>query len=199
MFDTTAGYQGTIRREDGPQTVKVRWPSDEEWAERSKGWRILMHRLGRGLTETRVESEMTDLRLYNKIREEDAPELTADEAVKIVETISRCDITDVKLDMDEAEVEMTVVGGIKVTHVLRIPTTAEVTQFRRAATRVMDLPHNVQQLKTNLSAGSSLWEKCHIRHENYVNGVPITHRDAAMRAVIDSCERAAESPADEDF
>ena len=198
-FDTNQGFAVPIRREAGLTKVLVRWPTDEEWIERSKGWRITMHRLGRGITETKVESEQADLRLYLKIREEDSPELNADEAKVVVDTISRCDINDVQLDQDEAEVEMTLVNGLKVTHTLRIPTSAEVTQFKRASARVMDLPHNVQQIRTNLQAGASLWDKCHVAHGNYTNGVPITHRDAAVRAVIDACERAVEATADEDF
>ena len=198
-FDTNTEIGIKIRRREGEQLAVVRWPTDEEWAERMKGWRITIHRLGRGVSETDVESGAADLALYQKIRTPDSPDLAPEEASKVIGDIGRCDIDDVLLGMDTATVEMTVYGKQTVKHILRIPTTAEVTQFKRGSSRVMDMPHNRQQIRTNLLAGAKLWEACHESHEGYVNGVPVMHQDAAIRAVLDKCETAAEAGKDEDF
>jgi len=198
-FDTNNGYAVPLRREDGLHKVKVRWPTDEEWIDRYKNWNINISNLGRGISETQIESFKADLALYQKIREEESLELVAEEAQKVIEVISRCEVTGVSLGLDEAVVDMTIVNGMKVKHTLRLPTTAEVTQFQRSSARVMDLPHGRQTVRTNLNAGSSLYDKCHRGHEGYVNGVPITHRDSALRAVITECEREAQPGESEDF
>lgn len=198
-FDIQANIATTIRRESGPQEIEVRWPTDEEWIERSKGWSIMVQRLGRGVSETQVDTAQADIGLYGKIRVNGSPELEAAEAQKVIEALIRCDITDVALSMDVATVSMTVMGGMKVQHTLRIPTTAEVTGFRRAAVRIMDLPHGRQKLRTNLHAGASLWAQCRKEIAGYAGAIPITHQDAAIRAVIEACEVEAEASKDEDF
>lgn len=198
-FDTHANVAAPIRRPEGQRMVEVRWPTDEEWVERSKGWAINISRLGRGVSQTQVDSTQADWKLYHKIREPESPDLTVDEAGLIVEALTRCEINNVALELDQATVEMTVTGSAKVTHTLRIPTTEEVTRFKRAAVRVIDLPHGKQQLRTNLLAGVELWAKCAQGNDGYSNGIPLIHKDAAVRAVIDACEMQAESPANENF
>ena len=39
-FDTTANIVTHIQREDGRKQIEVRWPTDEEWLVRMKGWSI---------------------------------------------------------------------------------------------------------------------------------------------------------------
>lgn len=198
MFDSSAGFTGPLRREAGTETVKVRFPSDDEWVERSRAWHVNISRLGRGVSETSVENLKADLDLYRKIRDESSPDLVAEEAAKIIEVITRCEVINCTLGLDEAIVDMIVTGGQRVKHTLRLPTTAEVTTFKRTSARVMDLPHGRQQVRNNIHAGATLFEKCTRGHEGYANGVPIAHRDSAMRAVIDACELETEGGG-EDF
>lgn len=200
MFDTSNEIQTSIRRADGVRNIVVRWPTDEQWLQRSRSWHINVQRRGRGVSETQVESARADSTLYVQIRQEDSPDLEVDEAAKIIEILARCDITDVSLEMDEATVTMTVLGDTEVRHRLKLPTTAQVTQFKRSSVRVMDMPHGRQQLRTNMQAGLDLYTKCAVGVEGYANGsIPSIHRDAAIRAVIDACEAEAEAAKGEDF
>ena len=198
-FDTHAGFVGSVRRTDGKHPVHVRWPSDEEWHQRQQSLRIVIQQLGRGRSQTDSDTAQADLELYQKIREENAPDLEADEAKTVVGFLARCDITGVQMGMEEAEVEMTVTNGLQVKHVLRVPTTAEVTQWQRASHKATGLPHNRNLIRISMQPGAELWAKCHRSHEGYVNGVPVNHQDAAIRAVIDACENDAGAGRDEDF
>ena len=200
VFDAEAMIVTGIQREDGRKQIEVRWPTDEEWLERMKGWSIRVQKLGRGQTISEIESGAADLALYNKIRTEESPDLSQVEAQKLIGSLSSCEINDVELGLDEATVRLTILRGKQVTHTLRIPTTAEIAQYQRTARKLnVDLPHGGQKIRLPVQAAADLWEKCHRGHEGYQNGVPVIHRDVGIRAVIAECEREAEAPEDEDF
>ena len=199
-FDTHAEIASRIRRTEGMQEIVVRWPSDQEWIEYRKAVPIKLHHLGRGMSEGEADSSAADLKLYDKIRVGNSPDLTPEEAEKMIGDVSRCDIMDVLMSTDDATVEMVICGGFRVRHTLRIPTTAETMQFKRARSRALQLPHGRQLLRTNIQAGGELWTKCQKGAEGYANGsVPVLHQDAAVLAVINACDNEAEALKDEDF
>ncbi|MGA7241416.1 MAG: hypothetical protein WBY44_37380 [Bryobacteraceae bacterium] len=72
----------------------MRRPTDEEWATHRKRRRLLQRQLGRGATETEIESSDADSRLYEAIKLNGAPPLSPGEASRIVETIALCDVVD---------------------------------------------------------------------------------------------------------
>lgn len=199
-FDTQAHVVTHIQREDGRKEIEVRWPTDEEWLERNKGWSLKVQKLGRGQTTQDVESGPADLALYNKIRNGNSPDLSALEAQKLIANIEKCEVIEIDLGLDEAVIHMLVVKNKPVTHTLRIPTTAEIAAFQRTARKMsVDLPHGASRQRLPMSSSADLWEKCLRSTEGYANGVPIVHRDVAMRALIADCEREAEASDDEDF
>jgi hypothetical protein len=199
-FDTQTEIAWKIRRTEGEQTAVVRFPTDQEWVEYRRSLRIVQQNLGRGATETDINTAEPDLKLYQKIRLPESPDLSADEAVMLIGVVAHCNIQDVTLNMDEASVDLQVLKTFRVKHRLRIPTTAEVVQFKRAQGRQINLPHGRSQYILNLHAGADLYDKCLLGTEGYANGsVPVLHRDAAMRAVISACEEQTEAPSGEDF
>ena len=189
MFDTTAEIELAMRLESGAKSVLVRWPSDEEWAERSKKRKIIIQRLGRGVTETKPpEPGDADLALYGKIALNGTPALTKGEAFQVAETLSTCTITNVEIDGDYATVEMIVLTG-PVRHTLKIPSADQVVAFRRSGFRLLDQPFNRQEITLFLDPGGKLWDTCGGKSEDYQGPVPVIQKDAAVRAVIDCIER----------
>ena len=173
-----------------PQKVVLRWPTDEEWAARQRGRKIIIRRLGRGISETvPPEPGEADLKLYSAIAVNGAPVMTPAEAAKVIEVMAVADVFDVQVEGGEATVEMEVASG-RVKHHMRIPTADEVLSFRRAAASVLDLPFNQQEIRVTPEAGARLYEKCQGKSEDYVNGIPNIHKDAAARAVIEFIDRA---------
>src|SRR4030095_8621315 len=82
-FEARAASIGT-----GTQLVAVRWPTDEEWAARARAKKILIRRLGRGVTETvPAEPSEADIKLYQAIAVNGAPSMTAAEAARVVDMI----------------------------------------------------------------------------------------------------------------
>lgn len=196
MFDTSAEIAITARTASGKQLIEVRWPSDEEWCERAKRRKILIKRLGRGTSETSIESGDADLRIFDKIKLNGAPALTPGEATRVMEAISQCDVTGVQLEGEEAIVELQVTGGT-VYHRLKLPSADQVMTLRKSV-RILDLPYNTQEMRIHLEPGSRLWDACGGHSEDYVNGiVPAPHKDTALRAVVEYLDRETSAGTDE--
>jgi len=187
MFDTTAEIMITARTGAGKQELLVRWPTDEEWSERARRRKILITRLGRGISETSIDSGDSDLRVFEKIKQNGAPPLTPGEATRVFEVLAQCDVTDCRLEGDEALVELQVMGGM-VSHRLRLPSADQVLALRRTV-RVLDLPYNKQELRIPLEPGAKLWDACGGQSADYTGPIPAIHKDTAIRAVIDYLDR----------
>ena len=52
VFDAGRQVEVQLRSVEGTKTVKVRFPTDEEWTERQRRRKIVIKQLGRGISET---------------------------------------------------------------------------------------------------------------------------------------------------
>jgi hypothetical protein len=77
------------------KTVRVRFPSDDEWAEGQRRRKVIVRQRGRAISETTIPNgEDIDAKLVAKIRTEKEPEVDAFEAQKVVEQLATCDVDD---------------------------------------------------------------------------------------------------------
>jgi hypothetical protein len=91
MFDAKQPITIHLRTPEGLKPVRVRFPTDDEWTERQKKRKVIVKQLGRGVSETTIpDSAEADAALLAKIRvpEENAPEVDAFEASRIIEQLS---------------------------------------------------------------------------------------------------------------
>jgi hypothetical protein len=196
VFDTTDTITIGLRTAGvGKTDITVRWPADEEWAAHRKRTRLLMRQLGRGASEMENDSSAADLKLYESIKQNGAPPLTAGEATSIIRAIAKCEVTRVELGADEAEAELQILTG-RVKHTMRIPTMDEVRRLHRS-TRYITLPYNCQEVRTNMEAGAALWDACGGKADGYAGQVPNLHKDAVIRQVINEIEQEATASYDE--
>ena len=152
VFDATRPVAVQLRGPDGTKTVRVRFPSDDEWAERQRRRKVIVKQLGRGISETTIPNgEDIDAALLAKIRTEEEPEVDAFEAQKVIEQLATCDVDDVVLVGDAFRVALRVLGGA-VTHLLKMPSAKDVNGYRRGFARVLDLPYGRQELTINVRA-----------------------------------------------
>src|SRR3974390_3711144 len=95
VFDSTRPVSIHLRGPDGVKTVRVRFPSDDEWAERQRRRKVIVKNLGRGISETMIPNgEDIDAALLSKVRTEEEPEVDAFEAQKVVEQWANRDLAD---------------------------------------------------------------------------------------------------------
>jgi hypothetical protein len=185
MFDDKAELAMPAPARLGGAIVTVRWPTDAEWAMRSRARKFITRRLGRGKSETIApEPGEADLKLYEAISVNGSPALSPAEASMVLEAISMCLVTNVEVDGTEACVSLNVVTG-SVQHHLKVPTAEQILQYRRAAFRLIDLPYNQQEIRFTPEAGAKLWDQCEGKGDSYQGSVPAPHKAEAVRAVID--------------
>ena len=190
VFDAALPVAIQLRTPGGMKTVRVRFPSDDQWIERQRRRKGIIKNLGRGQSETLIpNSEDVDAALLAKIRiEEESPaEVDPFEAVKCIEQLSQADVDDVVQAGDSFRVVTRVLGGTT-GHILRMPSAKDVFEYRRAFARVLDLPFNKQELTVNLRAAGDLYRKLVQSTEGYASDVPVIHQAVAVKAAIDALD-----------
>jgi hypothetical protein len=104
----------------------------------------LAHRgaTGPALSETTIRDSQ-DAALLAKIRlaDENAPEVDAFEASRVIEQLSPAEVDDFAHAGDGFRVTMRALGGT-LRHLLRMPSAKDVFEYRRGFARVLDLPSN---------------------------------------------------------
>jgi hypothetical protein len=169
----------------------VRWPTDAEWAARSRARKFITRNLGRGKRETVTpQPGEPDLKLYEAISLNGSPPLSAAEAAMVLESLAVAIVTDVQVEGNEGCVTMNILTG-QVQHYLRVPTADEIFEYKRAAFKLYDLPHGQAQTSFTPEAGARLYDQCNGRSgpEAYKGAVPGPHKAEAVRAVIDHIEQ----------
>jgi hypothetical protein len=196
MFDVNQPIALNLRTPQGVKTVRVRFPSDEDWIERQRRRKVIIKQLGRGVSETIIgNSEEADAALLAKIRTEERPEVDPFEASRILEQLSQADVDDVVQAGDAFRVTLRVLGGA-VTHLLKMPSAKDVFEYRRGFARVLDLPYNRQELTVNLAAAGALYKKLIAAAEHYIGDVPVIHQAVAVKAAIDALEAGFQESGD---
>lgn len=196
MFDATRPIVINLRTPAGVKTVRVRFPSDEEWAERQRRRKVVIKQLGRGVSETIVANgEDVDAALLGKIRDGADPEIDPYEAMKVLEQLSQAEVDDVTPAGDAFRVSLRVLGGTT-THVLRMPSAKDVFDHRRGFARVLDLPYNRQELTINLASAGVLYKRLLQTTEGYAGDVPLIHQAVAVKAAIDALDTAFQETGD---
>ncbi len=192
VFDATWPITLELRTPEGLKSVRVRFPSDEEWIERQRRRKIIIKQLGRGVSETTIpNAEEVDADLLRKIRADEAEEVDAYEASRILEQLSLAEVDDVVPEGAAFRVLLRVPGGTTA-HVLRVPSAKDVIEYRRGFARILDLPFNRQELTVNLAAAGALYQKLVQATEGYAGAVPIIHQAVAVKAAIDALDAGFE-------
>ena len=199
VFDASRPVVVQLRGPGGLKTVRVRFPSDDEWAERQRRRKVIVKQLGRGVSETTIPNgEEIDAALLAKIRTEESPEVDAFEAQKVIEQLATCEVDDVIMAGDSFRVTLRVLGATTV-HLLKMPSAKDVNQYRRNSARVLDLPFNRQELTINVRAAGDLYKKLLEAAEGYVGDAPIIHQAVAVKAAIDALDASLEEDREANF
>jgi len=199
VFDATRPVAIQLRGPDGVKTVRTRFPTDDEWAERQRRRKIIVKQLGRQISETTVpHNEEIDAALLAKIRAEDSPEVDAFEAQKVIEQLATCDVDDVVMADNAFRVSLRVLGGMTA-HIIKMPSAKDVNQYRTGFARVLDLPFGRQELTVNVRAAGDLYKKLIDTTEGYAGDVPIIHQAVAVKAAIDALDASFQEDRDANF
>lgn len=199
VFDAARPIALNLRTPEGVKTVRVRFPTDEEWAERQRRRKVIIKQLGRGVSETTVaNAEDGDAALLAKIRDGEEPAVDPFEASRIIDQLSQADVDDVAQTGDAFRVSIRVLGGVTA-HVLKMPSAKDVFEYRRGFARILDLPFNRQELTINLAAAGTLYKRLSQGAEGYAGEVPVIHQAVTVKAAIDAFEAGFQDDRDPNF
>lgn len=199
VFDAARPVAVQLRGPDGVKTIRTRFPTDDEWAERQRRRKIIVKQLGRQMSETTVpHNEEIDAALLTKIRTEESPEVDAFEAQKVIEQLATCDVDDVVLAGNAFRVTLRVLGA-STTHLIKMPSAKDVNQYRAGFARVLDLPFGRQELTIHVRAAGDLYKKLIDATEGYAGDVPIIHQAVAVKAAIDALDASFQEDREANF
>jgi hypothetical protein len=91
VFDASRPVTVNLRTPDDVKTIRVRFPTDEEWIDRQRKRKVIVKQLGRGVSETTIpDSQDVDGALLAKIRvgDDDGPVVDPFEASRVIEQLS---------------------------------------------------------------------------------------------------------------
>ena len=199
VFDASRPIAINLRTPAGVKTVRVRFPSDEEWIDRQRRRKAIIKQLGRGMSETTVANgEDVDAAMVAKIRSEETPEIDPFEAMKVIEQLAQADVDDVVPEGDSFRITLRVLGATTI-HLLKMPSQKDVVDHRRAFARVLDLPYGRQELRINIAPVAALYKKLVTSAEGYAGEVPIIHQAVAVKAAIDALDAEFAEDRDANF
>ncbi len=200
-FDSGRVVALKLNSPGGIKTVRVRFPSDEQWIARQRHRKVVVKNLGRGMSETTVAGgEEVDAALVAKTRveEENPAEVDAFEAARIVEQLSQAEVDDVVPEGGSFRVITRVLGGTTA-HLLKMPSAKDVFEYWRGFLRSIDLPYGKQEITVNLPAAGILYKKLSEATEGYAGAVPIIHQAVAVKAAVDALDMALQEDRDANF
>lgn len=200
VFDAAVQFDLKLRAPGGVKTVRVRFPSDAEWIEHQRQRKVFVRNLGRGRSETTVPgAEEADAALIGKIHESGDVEVDPYEAGQIVDRLQEGRVDDVISEGDDYRVRLRVFPGVIVSVVLGVPSARELFEYKRNFFRAVDMPHGKQEITIRLDAGAKLFDKLLKGSEGYVAAVPIIHKAAVLKAVVEAVESVGQEDPDESF
>lgn len=181
---------------DGARIVRLRFPTDDETADRQRKRKAIVKNLGRGRSETMIPAgEEGDLAFLALLRTDDGtPDVDAAEAEYVVQQILQCEVIDVTPQPEGYRVALAVLG-VDTAAILKGPYLGDVRDFRKSYARPMDMQYGTREITINLRAAGELFRKLFISSENYAGDVPLAHQAAMVLAVIEAGERVAQEVA----
>ena len=196
MFNVEDKIKARVVRPEGDVVLSLRFPTDQEWIDRSLRRKYRELNLGRGKTQTVQQSpDQKDAELVMDLQEENPIDIEAREASRILERLS---ITSEPEEVQREGVIFVIAfkaRGIRLVHKLRPPTEAERAAFAEMSPPVVT-QGAISTYGFNIGAAGDLYNKVVKESSGYVGAVPIVHKAAAISAMM---AKIADIEADEDF
>ncbi len=201
MFDRTQEIELHVRPASvGRELTKVvvRYPTDDEWAKLLSSRKIKVRHMSRGMTEMIQPPPCeADSRLYEAIAINGAPKMTMAEAKQAIDAISMCQVTDVRIEGTEAEVDLIILSG-EVHHKMKVPTADQAEEVERSGYRSYTLPYSQNEIRLNVGVGARLYDECGGKSDDYQGTVPAPHKDTVFRSVKEFIDRQLRPKQDEE-
>jgi hypothetical protein len=185
------GFSVTISSA-GEKTCTVRFPTDEEWCERVRKVRVYRTPVGRDKFKSDAPGQLeVDLDLFQRIRldkGDGAVEFDAAEASKVITRLDSCRITNTEREGKGFRIWMEVPSSDdEVSILLRDPTQQQTKTYEDSSMSLLS-GRRSQEWRSFLEPAGELFDSLVVSQQGYAAAVPITHKYAALRELLDQCE-----------
>jgi hypothetical protein len=187
MFDSSQIIPVTIKS-GGRKSCKVKFPSDEQWAEYVRKQRSIRRQLGRGKSQVETLGVgRAELDLFNAIRQDEGGETFSEaDAVLVINQLQRAEILSSKEETDGYQIQLKVRGGYEVAFALRMPSALQVMDYEKAATQIIN-ERRTSEYRVSLDPGGRLFDSL-VKADSvsgYQGAVPIIHKCAAIAEMVE--------------
>ena len=176
------------------KTCTVRFPTDQEWCERSRRQRSIRRFLGRGKSEAEnLDSSQADLDLFDRIRVDDgADTFDGPEAALVLAKLERTSVEACEREGDNFRLALKVPGALT-EHLVRIPTRKEMDVHEAASVKVTG-QRRAQEIRGFLEPSGALYDSILKENSGYEGPVPIVHKVSIVSEVLSAVAQDEEDP-----
>lgn len=195
MFDSTKIFEPKIIS-GGIKSVALKFPSDQQWADRARAQKQVRQFLGRGKSQTvDADTAAADLQLFKSLRVDDTGTYDASEAQAFLDRLERCEVVSAEWEGDTRRIEMSVPGA-KTVHVLRMPMQDQIREHEKSSTK-QTFGTRSAEIRVNLEPSGNLYDKVVVSAEGYAGAVPIVHKVAAVTNLMNALSELLAEDADD--
>lgn len=200
LFDVLRPIDIELQTPEGPKKIRVRFPTDDEWAGRQRGRKIIIKKVGRNKTETVVpNAEEIDAAFLANIRcDADGPEVDQYEAAQALSPLVEAEVEDIERENGGFRIYLRV-PGLVTEHVLAMPSAKDIVKYRRKAYHRYDLRFGKEELVVDPAPAGELYDRMKTDIVGYASPVPIIHKAAVIEAVIEEIESGIGVAGQENF
>jgi hypothetical protein len=180
-----------VQIQNPPKTAVLRLPTNEEMLAYQSKQKFLYRSLGRrkGQLEP-VPNVETSLELFKKLRIDRGEEFDGDEAEYAIGQLTQCKISKTTRAGDSYVIVLRTMFG-DVTFTMGIPVMRDLSAYRRARIKGIDLPHGVEERRLPPEPAAKLFDACIREVEGYAEGItdpPPHHKAEVVVALSNAIE-----------
>ncbi len=195
MFDSKATIKiGILSGSLDRKICVVRYPTDDEWCERTRKLKMVRQTMGRGKSRPVPQrQEAVDAGLFAAIRlDTDGIAFDAAEAADVIDRLDRAEVTAAKRGPDGFEFSLLAMKKHETEHVLRVPSKQQMLDHQRASIWRED-GGRFQEIRVSMGPSVGLYDALLVRNSGYAGAVPANHKYAIAFELLQEVERAEEA------
>ena len=188
-FDPSAEIPVAFVSAGETKKVLVKFPTDEQWLERSRRRKLVTKNLGNGKSSSDVpDSEEIDAELFAQIRisknGDAAIQVDPFEAALVIDRLEQADLENIEREGNNFRVTLRIPGGTSV-HILRMPSIREAAQYSKNIATYVSARFGRTEMTVNQQVAADLYDKLKQSVEGYSgDAVPVIHKTVVTGAVV---------------
>jgi hypothetical protein len=180
-------------RPDGDVVITLRFPSDDEWIERSRRRKIRSRNLGNGKTQNIPQApDLQDMTLVNSLVIGEGKVEDEHEAKRVLDRVSTATVdSDIVREGSNLRIPLRIFG-VQTMHIVRVPTERERGEFLQNSGIPTISQGSIDTYGFNLGGAADLYAKLKKDVIGYDGAVSVVHALAVVSAAFEFIDQEIE-------